>query len=258
MKKRPAKSAPGKSKRSKGEGKYSNVLFQVLSTGNIRAELAVYFTTLAQQGATVSIFLGHSGYMPSDRNNAINKWLDRGTEQYIVQCDQDMIPPVDVLKMTRHKKDFVGCSYLCGSDRGPMLAAAPLLGTNTPAFPKASPSDPDLVEVEWVGTGCYSLSRDAALRMKAAQGGRVFDFEFTEDGSKKTGVDILLCRRMREIGMKVWLDRGCVAGHAKAMSWAPSADGRLKCLPWGTYWAGDEVPEAKTDRIPISELLTRI
>jgi len=230
-----------------------NILFQVLSTGSIKAELAIFFTVMAQRGAAVSLFLGHSGYMASDRNQGISEWLDQGDSEYLIQCDEDMVPPMNVLELASWEKDITSLVYLFAGQGGPTIAASGLNG-NEPVFPILE-GEERLIEVAWVGTGCYCIKRSAALKMIEKQG-QVFLFDFIERGHKGRGCDVFMCRKAREHGLKVWLDRGLIAGHVKSATWAPDPSSAILTFqPWGSYWNGDKIPTRTQEIEPLSDLI---
>lgn len=232
-----------------------SVLFQVLSTGKVKSELSIFFTVMAQRGTAISLFLGHSGYMASDRNQAIHEWLKDSKADFLIQCDEDMVPPLDITKMAEWKKDIVSCVYLYGGDRGPTVGACGLEGE--PVFP-IQKGEPQLKEVAWIGTGCYCISRPAAEHL-IERNGQVFEFDFDERGGKKTGCDVFMCRKAREHGLKVWLDRGMISGHVKSATWTPHPEnGMLTFQPWGSYWNGDNIPLGVKDIEPLPELIRDI
>ena len=250
------------------------VLFQIISCGTMRAELAAFFAYMTASGHSISVFLGHRGYMPMDRNEAIHEFL-AGDEDILIQCDEDMIPPLTVLDMAKHGVDICGVLYLCGSDRGPMIAVKAFDiaceckgkdkeckecdggGIATPEVYPVKEGEPSLLEVDWVGTGCYVITREAALKMIATHG-RVFDFCWSNKGGKLRGVDVDMGHRAREAGLKVYCDRREVAAHSKGGNWAPTKTGQLVLLPWGSYWAHDEIPTCASERKPLPEVMQQI
>jgi hypothetical protein len=210
--------------------------------------------------------------MPVDRNEGILQWLDGGSERYLIQCDEDSVPPLNVLDLTRTNQHLVGTTYLCTSDRGFMIAAK---GINEPCldckgeeceacegnglivprvFPKEDPKEPDLMEVDWIGTGCYLISRKLAEDLITREG-HVFRFHMDERGRKKEGVDVDMCRRARKLGYTVYLHRGLITGHVKSSTWAPSKSGQLLQIPWGCYWEGADVPANAAERKPINDII---
>jgi hypothetical protein len=252
-------------------------LFQVLSTGRVRAELTLFYALMAKQHTNVSVFLGHSGYIATDRNAAVNTWLKTG-EDVLIQCDEDMVPPMNVLELVDSMGDYdiMSTVYLCGSDSGPMVAAKSFNktchcggknegcsqcageGIFAPRVYPPNEGDPYIIPVEWVGTGCYAIKRSAAEAMKEKYG-KVFDVDFAEDGSKRTGTDVFMCKQAREIGLKIGINRQMVCGHAKGSTWVPARDNvGIVMPPWGTYWLNDNVPTCAAQRRSVDDIMKEV
>lgn len=216
----------------------SKVFYQVLSTGSMRAEHLHVGMLCSKRGALVGVAFGHRGYMANSRNMAIQAFL-RTDSDVLIQCDEDVIPPLNILNLAAHGKDLIGTIATHASSVGPAVNSAPLPGDG-PTFPMERGDDP-LRKVAWFGTGCYSITRAFAEKMIAAYGA-VFHQENTKDGLRGAGVDVVMCRRARMLGIDAWIDRSMICGHNKDLIWAPTADGELAILPWGSMWISDEVP----------------
>ncbi len=232
-----------------------SVVFQVLSTGRLRGELALLMMYLVKNHYPVSLHFGRSGYMACDRNSGILEWLNNTDAEYLIQCDEDMISPTDILRLATRGKDIVAASFLYIGDRGPTVAARGLddaAGNPTAPFPPTDGEDP-MIEVEWIGTGVYCISRNAAEKM-IKEYGKVFDFDILEDGLIGQGCDVFMCRNARKIGLEVWLDRSLIVGHSKVQTWTPTQEGDLTYQKWGTLWRGVRVPRDPSDKVPINEL----
>ncbi len=232
-----------------------SVVFQILSTGELRGELSLLMMYLVKNHYPVSLHFGRSGYMACDRNSGILEWLNNTDSEYLIQCDQDMISPTDILRLATYGKDICAASFLFIGDHGPTVAARGLAdadGNPTAPFPPGD-GDAPLIEVEWIGTGVYCISRTAAKKM-IKEYGMVFDFDIKEDGLIGQGCDVYMCSRARKIGLEVWLDRSLIVGHSKVQTWAPTQDGSLTYQKWGTLWRGVNVPRDPTQKIPINEL----
>ncbi len=232
-----------------------SVVFQVLSTGRLRGELALLMMYLVKNKYPVSLHFGRSGYMACDRNSGIIEWLDNTDAEYLIQCDEDMICPTDIIRLATYGKDIIAASFLYIGDHGPTVAAKGIEdaeGNPTIPFPPRE-GDRTLIEVEWTGTGVYCISRTAAEKLIAEEG-MVFKFDVGETGLVGQGVDVFMCRRARALGLEVWLDRSLIVGHSKVQTWTPTIDGALTYQKWGTLWRGTEVPRDPSQKIPINEL----
>ena len=233
-----------------------NVLFQILSTGDIRAELLHVAMVVSKAGANVGIVFGHRGYMANSRNAAINTFLKTNAD-VLVQCDQDVIPPLNILDILKWRKPIVGTIALCAGEKGPRVNFGALPGLKqTDIFPKPDGESP-LVEVAWIGTGCYTITREACETM-IAKYDSVFAYDSHPDGSCRTGVDVFMSQRARAVGLPIWIDRSLLCGHNKDMIWAPTKDAGLSILPWGSMWVGDDVPIDGDHRKSLGELLAQM
>lgn len=221
----------------------SNVLIQVMSPGHIRAELALLFSRWTAQGVSTSIFLGHSGFVASDRNEAILQWLD-GPEDWLIQIDHDVIPPANIIEMPPQTLEAMsriggisGAACVVPSDIGPVVAAV----QETGGRPDMSDGSP--VACKFIGTGCWCLHRETAQVMINAFGS-LFKDESDERGVKIRGEDAGMCLRARELGIGVWLQRQFVCAHGREIPWAFNSNGDLVSIPWGRFWNGRLTPNS--------------
>ena len=225
---------------------------QCLTTGKVAADMMLLWEVYSRLGADLAVFYGHSGYIASDRSSACMWWLEKKSTRKLIQLDEDMLPPVDMLKLAlkldEPDVDLVFAPYLYLGDRGLTLSAATLDET-APML-----SEPGLLEVAWGGTGMWAAKRETLLKIRAAEGA-IIKFEIDEDGRKKRGTDVFFCARARALGMRVWLDRDLIAGHRKGPVWVPHPDGSISSLPWGKFWRGREVPRTHTDATKLTELV---
>ena len=232
------------------------ILFQILSTGSMRSELQYISMLCAKRGAATGIVYGHRGYMAKSRNAALNTFL-KGDCDVLIQCDEDVIPPLNILDITRWRKPIVGTIALYANERGPTPNFKPISPLTQADLMPIPAGDVPLVEVAWIGTGCYSITRAAAEHMVKTYV-KAFAHDDQPDGSEGMGVDVFMCYRAREAGLSVWLDRSLLCGHSKEMTWAPTKDGQLAILPYGSMWVGDNVPKDGNARKSYSELLAEM
>jgi len=71
-----------------------------------------------------------------------------------------------------------------------------------------------LMEVDSVGFGFCAFKTDLARKLFEKFKPRPFDLRPLDDGSLVTE-DQLFCERLKEIGVKIWLDSDLVVKHAK-------------------------------------------
>jgi hypothetical protein len=222
-----------------------DVFFQVLTGNKPCVNLLPFGIEMAKLANGSGVAYGHSGYLPSDRNNGIIYWLDKTDCKFLVQVDHDMTPPLNILELADHDVELVGVPYLFMGDQGPSISGAGLTGAD--GIRETVWPGRGMVEVEWFGTGAYCIRRDFAERM-ISEYGMLFDYDTKARGVKDRGTDVFMCIRARRLGYKVWWDRDMVAGHLKEEIWVPMESGEVRFVPPLLFWKGREVPEIGNER----------
>ena len=154
-----------------------------------------------------------SGLTVTDARNRIVHWFLTETKaEWLLQVDDDVIPPVDVLTLAEAGKDIIGCPYF--------IFRPPILRLPVPcvfSFEKDAYtilSKPfgrqGITECDGIGTGCLMIHR------------RVFQhpdlqmpFKIGTDryGRLQLTEDLYFCKRAKEAGFSVWADFDKMADH---------------------------------------------
>lgn len=220
------------------------VAFQILTTGEPIAPLLQLYSKFESSGVLCGLALGHRGYLAPDRSSGVLSWMKGCKEEFLIQCDEDVAPPVNILDLALHDKDFVIAPTLfCAGN----LAK---LNIHVPSNPDDDLSKTDeslwpgdgLVRIRWGGTGVICYKRSAMERVVAIYGSP-FVYDVNPDGSRRTGVDTFFCKRVQDIGLEVWADRDMLCGHYRKMLVVPGKDGKVRFRRLLSFWHGDKVDD---------------
>ena len=160
----------------------------------------------------------------ADCRNQIVKWLMEETTDDVIMCDDDAIPPLDILKLAEHGKDIVASPTMITQ------AAVNLSFFNVYRAEGEGymPLDMQfslrgLHKADAVGMGAIFLSRRVLHRLKPA-----FDFTSDEWGVMVRSEDMAFCEKARGAGFDIWADFdlqcehvstvGLLAQHVKFMA----------------------------------------
>ena len=200
------------------------VYIAVLHEGTIRTELA---TTLMrwQRESAFPILVDFAGEKPieANRNSIVKKFLAQDME-WLLQIDDDIIPPPNYLDLMIHNKDII--TGVCFAMR--QNAIVPLLLENETEHmvfkDDEVKEDKDklfnvakinrlegLVEVDSIGTGAILIHRRVFDNPEMKK--HPFRTIWNEDGTRKIGQDLQFCRIAKENGYKIWADTRYVCEH---------------------------------------------
>lgn len=214
-----------------------------LTTASINGGLALLVSQLEKEDQyeiTYDIFQGRPVYL--SRNNLVKRFLETECE-YILMVDDDILPPYDILEMTKHAVDIVaglcyGYNSIMGvypvaykkAENGCFRGGTDLIGWNSEVENKG------LTQVDLVGSGCILIHRKVFNKIDKPYFKFVFNDELTE---VITGEDIDFCTRAIDAGFKVYVDTDKVCSHFKSidlkeiMKWANQYDDRKKQIRTG-------------------------
>lgn len=173
--------------------------------------LLIHLTKENRNGLTIHMV---SQAIPVDyaRNYLVEEFLKTPLE-WLLMIDSDVVPPSNVLDLTRHGQQVVGgvCFGLIGGQvKSTIFKSAPDLPGQYVQHEYMN--DPGLIKVDATGTGCLAIHRSIVLKMKRPW----FEFLYHEESRKiKTGEDIRFCEKVYELGYSVYVDKGVRCSHYK-------------------------------------------
>lgn len=158
--------------------------------------LSVY--NLNTKGIETS-FIAVEGYSVDTSRNVLVKEAKTTGADYILWVDSDMILPKDALeRLIAHNVDVVSGAYAFKDINSQDLIAFSIDNKRMPLT-----SIDGLTEVGGIGFGCCLTKTDVFDKIEFPY------FVFGED----YGEDIYFCRKVREKGIKIYLDPDVKCGH---------------------------------------------
>jgi hypothetical protein len=138
-------------------------------------------------------------YIDQARNDLVAEVLDRPGATHVLFLDDDMVWPANLLvKLLGHNVPVVGATYFTRTPPHDVVCGD-LDGTTARNWQRLPVG---LEEVGWVGAGALLVEVAVLQRMR-------------EDWfhSNQCGEDVQFCRRLRDMGIPVYVDGGTVCGH---------------------------------------------
>lgn len=155
-----------------------------------------------------------------NRNMMLKRFLDEdyGDEDAILHLDADMIYPTDLLiKYYEHNKDVMGCLYFKRRSPFEPILYRIINDSNHRPFEAIDPRtlpQTGLVEVDAVGTGGFWTKKKAVKKLGDDPWfyyGK--NFHLPHDGTYKQGHDIWYCKRLRDVGVEIYVDMSIRPDH---------------------------------------------
>lgn len=189
----------------------------VLNEGTVRAEL-VKLLMYWQAKGDYDIYISFPNGKPieSNRNQIVKDFLASDCE-WLVQIDDDIVPPVNYLDLVLYNKDII--SGVCFAYRQDALVPLMLkknekdgLWTNMDVNPEEG-----LIEVDSMGTGAIITHRRV---FNEAMQKHPFQSVWNEDGTRKKGQDLYFCEKAKAQGFGVWCHLQYKCSHIVEMDLA--------------------------------------
>ena len=159
--------------------------------------LSIY--NLKKPKGVITSFLAVEGYSVDTSRNALAKEAKSMGADYILWVDSDMIIPKDTLKrLLSHDKDIVTGAYAFKDINSQDLV---VFSVNNERVKYSDING--LTEVSGIGFGCCLVKTDVFDKIDFPY------FVFGED----YGEDIYFCRKVREKGIKIFIDPDVKCGH---------------------------------------------
>jgi hypothetical protein len=210
---------------------YANSLLQTVKAG---AELGI---------EVFPIWLSYDALVQRARNDLMSMMLESGCDD-IVFIDSDIDWEVsDFFKLLSHPVDVVGGTYRKKGDIE-MYVAKILDNQRQPDHQNG------LLPVEGLGTGFLRMSRfavqqlwDTSVPYEEKDQGKVrrWIFDVVVDNGDLISEDILVCQRLIELNIPVWLDSSITCGHTGIKrftgdfnSWFNNLQSAPKSVGYGT------------------------
>lgn len=197
-----------------------NIYVAWLNQGMIRVENAHLIARWIRENK----YNTHLGFdfrnsFPSDkpiinnRNKIVKDFLSKPEYEYLLQIDDTIIPPLDVLDLTLHDKDVVTpLMFAYRQDSIVPLVLEKREGKKDYKIKNVN-GDEGLVEVDSAGTGCIFIHRRVLEHPKMRF---PFKNKWNKDGERILGQDLNFAQRAQDCGFKLWVHLSYIADH-----WTP-------------------------------------
>jgi len=186
------------------------VFIAIPTGGTIRTELAMFLIHL-NKDYNIEIAFTYQGEVSSNRNKLIEQFLLTDYE-WLLFLDSDILPPFNILSMTKNKKNICsGVYYQWDEDRPIPVIYRIEDGHFKPV--RDVPED-DFIEIDGAGGGCLLIKRIVFDVVRKPY----FKLEYDDKGYISTGHDLYFCDKVREYGFKIFCDTRMICNHYKTVN----------------------------------------
>lgn len=154
-----------------------------------------------------AVFLANESILPMARNELINLAYNQKNDSLVFIDDDELWDPTALIEIIQSKKDVVACPVVNKGDQR--------IEYNVYYDKDRVTVDPidGYFTVPKVGTGFLKLSKQAiadlvesAPELKFRQNTVRTVFDYGQINGQFIGEDILLCRKLNELGYKIWIN----------------------------------------------------
>ena len=163
-----------------------------------------------------------SKQFPTDvARNEICEAVRKGTHDYLLFLDADMVHPPDLIeRLLAHRKPVVTARYHMRKPPFSTVAYVKHPTINEPHGYQTVHFGRGLVEIERCGAGALLIRRDVLLAIHDRIGANYFRYQRGPQAPHDFTVseDFWFCQQAREAGFSVWLDWETECGHVTTMT----------------------------------------
>lgn len=178
------------------------IFLAILNEGTIKVELAKLILYWQMKNEyDIMVAFPNDKPIEDNRNRLVGKFMETDCD-WLVQIDDDVVPPENYLDLILYNKDVIsGVCYAYRQD-----AIVPLiLGKNEEdglwKNLDVNPND-GLIEVDSMGTGAMIIHRRVFENPEMRK--HPFQSIWNEDGTRKKGLDLMFCEKAKQQGFGVW------------------------------------------------------
>jgi len=208
------------------------IFIAIPHTGQIRSGLFPLLLEWFRKGEyQISLHLSKDRPTSSNRNRIVREFLnDKDHYDYLLMIDSDIVPPSNVLNLVDYKKDIIGALYFINYENiVPMVYKKLSMGESEwwksknkyrVILPSELAND-KLIECDALGMGCIMIARKVLEhpKMKAP-----FKEYFDDDGVLLIGEDVAFCKRIQDLGFKIYCHSDYICSHYNEMDLKIIAD----------------------------------
>lgn len=172
-----------------------------------------------KDGYKPELIFKHQQPIDCNRNAIVYDFLNNKDADWLLFIDDDMIPKFEFEDLFKYDKKVVSALTVVMSKGipGPLIMKKAGDEVNgelryTPVEVSDLKNDgTSLIPVDGVGTGCLLIHRSVLEKLEAPW----FSFERTEEGEMLLSEDYHFSRRVRDVGVEMFVDSNCICGHGK-------------------------------------------
>ena len=174
------------------------------------ANLFAFTTARFPEGTELGLVMRVGTYVHSARNDLLQEAL-RQEVDYVLWLDSDMrFPPDTLLRLLSHRiRGVVGANYSTKDYPGRFVAIKEVTKPGSPGKVLHTMDDSEgTEEVEALGFGCVLMDMEVIRPLFDPEDPdfHPFFFEWVEGMGTQYGEDVLFCNRLREEGVRIFVD----------------------------------------------------
>lgn len=162
-----------------------------------------------------------------NRNHIFRHFYEHTDFEWIISIDADVIPPADIYNMLDGSRPIVAaiCNVVRYDEIGLPYPANSVytmgMENGKPVFNNRQVDVDTITKVDWFGTGCFAVHRDAITKMRQHVKAPLFRWVIGGDWGDETvmGEDFFFCARAREVGIDLHVDSRFQCKHVKEAIW---------------------------------------
>lgn len=157
----------------------------------------VKFNTL--NGIETQVFMDGSTVLLTQREHLADQAVDYNSE-YTLWLDSDItFPSTLAVKLLKHNQNFVACNYVKRTPPHKGVAYEKMYDWNNPLSFEFRDS---LIKIEGIGLGCVLMKTDIFKKLTKPY----FDFKYNSTTNDWLGEDMVLCEKIRQLGIELFVD----------------------------------------------------
>lgn len=185
------------------------IFIAIPTTGNIRTELLSFLLNITHNPKyLIRIDTTTTGDICHNRNYLVERFL-KTDSKYLLFCDSDIVPPLNILNMIEDNKDVVSAVNFTwkGNELIPLIMKEVKGGYK--ADNKKIVDKNEIIEIDAIGLGCVLIKRGIFEELKKPY----FEFKFNNEGLLINGEDFNFCEKIKKLGIKIWVDKRYMTNH---------------------------------------------
>jgi GT2 family glycosyltransferase len=200
-----------------------NIVFAIpnrSSSSQINAELANVIHSLGSDHMpesgdyNVKVSFNYLQPVDANRNQMVKDFLGDEDNEWLIMCDNDVVPPRDILQMVDYGEKVVSATVTIKKERVPQPVIVKQRDDGQYRQMGMDEyyeeiDDEGLVEVDGVGTGCILIHRSVVEDIEPPW----FRFIYNDDGTLELGEDFYFGEKLRQNDYSMYVSSEHVCSH---------------------------------------------